>query len=209
MRQLAVILAIMLGLVGSASGKGFAAAPTMGFSAAAHAPPCVAKMSDSAPLQRTTTYVEVASWGGTRVTTVALFRYGKVVHRGVTNSRSGRLSIPYAVGDATVGWKVPVIVWMAKDGRQSHCFTSFTPTSPTPSAWCTASAQPANDGYAGDYDIYVASNQPYREATATDSSDTWYDETNGAGNANIRMWHQYAGERVRVTVGGAICYANI
>jgi hypothetical protein len=76
------------------------------------------------------------------------------------------------------------------------------------SPWCSASAAPANDGYSGDYDVYVKSNQPNETATASDSGDTWSHETNGSGSATIYLWHQSPGESIKVTVGGATCWTS-
>lgn len=76
----------------------------------------------------------------------------------------------------------------------------------TPSAaWCTATAAPSNDGYSGDYTVYVHSNQPYAAATASDATDKYSHETNATGTAHITLWHQYTGEHVTVTVGRARC----
>ena len=72
-------------------------------------------------------------------------------------------------------------------------------------ASCTATAGPANDGYATDVNVYVQSNQPYTEATASDATDTYSYETNGAGDAVIYLWHQSPGEPIAVTVGTARC----
>jgi hypothetical protein len=72
-------------------------------------------------------------------------------------------------------------------------------------AWCTASAAPSNDGYPGDYEVYVHSNQPDTSATASDSSDKWSDYTNSSGYAEIRLYHQSSGESITVTVGSARC----
>lgn len=92
--------------------------------------------------------------------------------------------------------------------------TTTKPPSPPPTAapppqapgpWCSASASPASDGFAGDDDVYVHSNRPYAEATASDSTDTYSYETNSTGSAIIYLWTQYAGERITVTVGGAHC----
>jgi hypothetical protein len=76
------------------------------------------------------------------------------------------------------------------------------------SPWCKASASPANDGYAGDYDVYVQSNQPNTTATASDSTDTWSHTTDSSGSATIYLWYQYAGESIKVTVGGATCWTS-
>ncbi|HEV2360427.1 MAG TPA: hypothetical protein VGS21_01870 [Acidimicrobiales bacterium] len=86
--------------------------------------------------------------------------------------------------------------------------TSPPTTAPSGGAWCRASASPAKDGYAGDYDIYVTSNVPYADATASSATDTYGYETNGSGSAAIYLWHQSAGEAVTVTVGGATCYTT-
>ncbi len=83
--------------------------------------------------------------------------------------------------------------------------TIAAPPPTTAGAWCTASAAPANDGYAGDYDVFVHSNQPYTEATASDATDTYSYETNATGYADIFLWTQFAGEHITVTVGAASC----
>lgn len=80
-----------------------------------------------------------------------------------------------------------------------------TTTTPSAGAWCTASASPSNDGYSGDYEIHVHSNQPYAKATASDSSDSWSRETDGSGYADIRLYYTSAGESVTVRVGNATC----
>jgi phosphatidylserine/phosphatidylglycerophosphate/cardiolipin synthase-like enzyme len=83
-----------------------------------------------------------------------------------------------------------------------------TPTTSTPTsggAWCRASASPANDGYSGDYNVDITSNQPYTEATASDSTDKWSDKTDGSGDVVIRLYYTTAGESITVTVGGATC----
>ena len=70
---------------------------------------------------------------------------------------------------------------------------------------CRATAAPANDGYPGDYEVDVSSNQPDQKATASDAGDTWSEYTNGSGSATIRLFHTSAGEAITVTVGGAQC----
>jgi cardiolipin synthase A/B len=79
--------------------------------------------------------------------------------------------------------------------------TGTTSTGP----WCQASAAPANDGYAGDYEVYVHSNQPGEKATASDAGDTYSYYTDESGYAVIDLWHTSPGETIRVTVGGAEC----
>ena len=70
---------------------------------------------------------------------------------------------------------------------------SGTPA-PASRPWCTASAAPANDRWAGDYDVYVKSNQPDRDATASDANDTWSYDTNGSGAATIYLWYTSPGD---------------
>jgi cardiolipin synthase A/B len=79
------------------------------------------------------------------------------------------------------------------------------PAAPPSAAWCTATASPANDGYPGDYDVSIHSNQPDAEATASDATDKYSHETDEAGSTYIKLWHQYAGEHITVTVGSAHC----
>jgi cardiolipin synthase len=117
----------------------------------------------------------------------------------------------------------PVYQTVASDFAGATVFTApapapstLTPTSPYPGttspattpasgASCQASASPANDGYSGDYDVDVTSNQPYTEATASDSTDKWSDETNGSGDVVIRLYYTSPGESITVTVGAATC----
>ncbi len=77
------------------------------------------------------------------------------------------------------------------------------------SDWCTATTAPANDGYPGDYDVYIHSDQPYEEATASDGTDTYSHETDAAGYTYVTLWHQYPGEHVEVTVGSARCSTTV
>jgi phosphatidylserine/phosphatidylglycerophosphate/cardiolipin synthase-like enzyme len=83
-----------------------------------------------------------------------------------------------------------------------------TPAATAPAssgASCQATAAPANDGYSGDYDVSVTSNQPDTKATASDATDTWSDDTNSSGSVVIVLYHGSPGESVTVTVGGATC----
>jgi phosphatidylserine/phosphatidylglycerophosphate/cardiolipin synthase-like enzyme len=86
--------------------------------------------------------------------------------------------------------------------------TPGAPPSTTPSTaggWCQASAAQANDGYSGDYDVYVHSNQPDEKATASDAGDTYSYDTDASGYAVIYLWNTSPGEAISVTVGGAMC----
>jgi hypothetical protein len=73
------------------------------------------------------------------------------------------------------------------------------------SATCTASATPANDGYRGDYDVSVTSNQPGQKATASDARDSWSGTTDAAGDVRILLYYVSPGEQITVTVGAAPC----
>jgi cardiolipin synthase len=97
----------------------------------------------------------------------------------------------------------PIAETVASDFAGATPFSSRPPN--TAGAWCRASASPANDGYAGDYDVYVHSNQPDEQATASDSGDTYSYDTDEAGYAVIDLWRTSPGETIRVTVGGATC----
>jgi cardiolipin synthase A/B len=103
----------------------------------------------------------------------------------------------------------PVYKTVASDFTGATIFTAPTPSpttsTPTSGAWCRANAAPANDGYSGDYDVTITSNQPNMEATASDSTDKWSDKTNGSGDVVIRLYYTSAGESITVTVGGASC----
>ncbi len=76
---------------------------------------------------------------------------------------------------------------------------------PSNGAWCEASAAPSNDGYPGDYEVYVHSNRPYKQATASDAGNTWSYGTDGSGYTDIRLYHTSPGMKITVTVDGASC----
>jgi cardiolipin synthase A/B len=106
----------------------------------------------------------------------------------------------------------PVYQTVASDFAGATVFTVPTPTpttsastTPASGARCQASASPADDGYSGDYDVDITSNQPYTEAKASDASNTWSDETNGSGDVVIKLYYTSPGESISVTVGAAMC----
>jgi hypothetical protein len=74
-------------------------------------------------------------------------------------------------------------------------------------AWCAATASPANDGYSGDYDVHISSDQPDQEAYASDAGDSYHAYTGASGATTITLWHTSPGETIRVTVGAASCSA--
>jgi hypothetical protein len=81
----------------------------------------------------------------------------------------------------------------------------FASPPPSSAVWCTASASPANDGYSGDYDVSVDSNQPDTTATASDATDSWSEDTNSSGDVVIVLYYTTPGEQITVTVGQATC----
>jgi hypothetical protein len=113
---------------------------------------------------------------------------------------SGRVSLAAAQKAIASNWMTAV--------KRLGLGPAATGTPAPASPWCTASASPANDGWAGDYDVYVSSNQPDRDATASDASDTWSHETDSTGSAVVYLWYQSPGESITVTVGGATCYTT-
>ena len=82
-----------------------------------------------------------------------------------------------------------------------------SPTTPPPSsgASCQATASASNDGYSGDYDVHINSNQPDQLATASDAGNKWSDYTNSSGYVDIRLYYTSPGELITVTVGAASC----
>jgi hypothetical protein len=143
----------------------------------------------------------------------------------------------YKIGKAPGGFQVTVEVSASDRGSTGDCATSFeqetiavvskpTPThvaaaAPTPSpatsptqadtgssgAWCTASASIYDAGY-DENNVYVNSNQPYTDATASADGDSWSYETNGSGYAEIYLNGPAPGAAITVTVGGATCYTS-
>jgi PKD repeat protein len=137
-------------------------------------------------------YRGTTSGGETLVTTGGCSGLGNVltcVDTGLTGGRTYyyEVSAVNAIGEGTRSNEV-----------------SATPTGTT-GPWCTATAAPANDGYPGDYNVVVHSNQPNTQATATDATDTWSQKTNASGYAKILLYHTSPGENITVTVGPATC----
>jgi hypothetical protein len=71
-------------------------------------------------------------------------------------------------------------------------------------AWCTATASVYNAEYNWN-NVYVNSNQPYTDATASADGYSWSYQTNGSGYAEIYLNGPPAGAEITVTVGGATC----
>lgn len=119
---------------------------------------------------------------------------------------------PYVL-DTDHGWMEIHPVWsMAVIGQTSspptstaHSAPPATSATPSASAYCEANAAPANDGYSGDYEVYVRSNQPHQKATASDAGDAWSGETDASGSASILLYHTSPGMTITVTVGDSSC----
>ncbi len=114
---------------------------------------------------------------------------------------------PYVL-DADHGWMEIHPVWAITVVGRSAVGAPAATTVAGALAWCRASAAPSADGYSGDYDVFIHSNQPDTEATATDAGDTWSHPTDGSGYADVRLWHTSPGEHISVTVGTASCSAT-
>ncbi len=105
----------------------------------------------------------------------------------------------------------PLVTTLESDFGGATAFRSGTGSPPPGTsppgggASCRASASASNDGYTGDYNVYVHSDLPDAKATASDSGDTYSHYTDSSGYAVIRLWHTSPGETIRVTVGGASC----
>lgn len=83
--------------------------------------------------------------------------------------------------------------------------TAYSPPAPSKSgAWCTATASVYNASR-DENNVYVHSNQPDQEATATADGYSHSYRTNGSGYALIYLNGPPPGARITVTVGGATC----
>jgi cardiolipin synthase len=74
-------------------------------------------------------------------------------------------------------------------------------------AWCTATASVYN-AQNDENNVYVHSNQPYQDATATADGYSHSYQTDGSGYALIYLNGPPPGARITVTVGGATCRAS-
>jgi hypothetical protein len=178
--------------------------------------PCSATVTRRHPPDDTTVGVRVSTTRWAHIVVTADFD-GKTRAKTGRADRSGQATIWYAIGRATPGYRVNVQVSVYRNGRRGTCSTWFTPRrarrhhrgggggSGGGGAWCSASASNANDGYPEDENVYITSNQPYTEATASSPGNTWSDETNGAGSVTILLYWTPAGDPISVTVGAASC----
>lgn len=85
---------------------------------------------------------------------------------------------------------------------------SPTPSGTPPSApWCWATASVYNAQY-DENNVYVHSNQPNRDATASADGHSWTEETNASGYTEIWLNGPPPGAEITVTVGGATCFTS-
>jgi phosphatidylserine/phosphatidylglycerophosphate/cardiolipin synthase-like enzyme len=83
--------------------------------------------------------------------------------------------------------------------------TAYSPPAPSKSgAWCTATAS-VYDASRDENNVYVHSNQPDQEATATADGYSHTYRTNGSGYALIYLNGPPSGARITATVGRATC----
>ncbi len=94
--------------------------------------------------------------------------------------------------------------WVTAYQKYMGTLPTFSPAPPV-GAWCQASAVLANDGYNGDYNVSITSNQPDQLATARDATDSWSDYTDSSGSVTILLYYTSPGEGITVTVGAATC----
>jgi phosphatidylserine/phosphatidylglycerophosphate/cardiolipin synthase-like enzyme len=95
---------------------------------------------------------------------------------------------------------------LAGDSADAAPYSPAAASSPAPAsgAWCTATASvySASDD---ENNVYVHSNEPYQNATATAGGYSHSYETNGSGYALIYLNGPPPGVQITVTVGGATC----
>ncbi|MHB8244854.1 MAG: hypothetical protein ACYDGN_05770 [Acidimicrobiales bacterium] len=141
------------------------------------------------------------------------YQYGICTGADIATPRIGaKITVtgPYVL-DTDHGWMEIHPVWSitvtGQASRNPHSANGLgqSPAPTASGAWCKASASPSNDGYSGDYQIYVRSNQPDRRARASDANDAWSDYTNSSGYAEIRLYLTSPGMTIHVTVGSASC----
>lgn len=122
---------------------------------------------------------------------------------------SGQLTLVAAQEDVASDWAAAYQQFVGSQPSSA----SPPNASPTPSgspasggsAYCTAAAASANDGYSGDYYVTVDSNQPHQKATASDAGDSWSATTDASGHVRVLLYHTSPGEQIEVTVGAASC----
>jgi hypothetical protein len=206
-----------------------AATPAAALTAApAPAPPgCTALVTHRHPADGTKVGISVTTAPGAGVTVVAYFPVGNRKKTARADS-TGLRTFWFQVGSATPGYRVKVSIRVSAHGQKRSCRTSFTPRQPPPpkpaptptaaaapapapkhqsGAWCTASVHSFMDSDHDEWlnDVYVHSNQPDTDATASGGGHSWSYYTNSSGYADIYLNGPPPGTLITVTVGGATC----
>jgi hypothetical protein len=173
----------------------------------AAAMPCSAKLTSRHPADGTSVRVTVRTWPSARVSITAHFPSGARTKTGRAG-RSGTKSVTYIIGRGAPARRDKVTVAVARGSHHGTCSTWFEPRAAArPRAWCTATASVYNAEYDWN-NVYVHSNPPRKDATASAAGYSWSYETNGSGYALIYLNGPPAGVRITVKVGPATCYAS-
>jgi hypothetical protein len=172
------------------------------------------------PIAGTKVGVIVSTAPGARIVVVAHFVTGD--HRKTARADgSGSRTFWYLLGNVLAGYRVYVTVRVSAHGQKTTSQMWFTPRSPPPppppkaahttappqhhsGAECSATASVYNAAE-NENNVYVNSNQPYTEATASADGYSWSRETNGSGYVEIWLNGPPPGASITVTVGGATC----
>jgi phosphatidylserine/phosphatidylglycerophosphate/cardiolipin synthase-like enzyme len=96
----------------------------------------------------------------------------------------------------------PISAILASDYAKATAYSP--PSASSPGAKCTATAS-VYDASRDENNVYVHSNRPDQEATATAGSYSHSYETDGSGYALIYLNGPAPGAKITVTVGGATC----
>jgi hypothetical protein len=176
-------------------------------------PSCSATVTNHYPKIGTSVGVKVHGLAGIRIRVIAHFKHGTAKKVGHANS-AGKQTFWYRLkSDTAPGYRVDVDVAVFRDKRAAYCSTWFTPQAKHHGgghgggAWCTATATVYNAQY-DENNVYVNSNQPYTDATASADGYSWSYETNDSGYALIYLNGPPPGAKITVTVGGATCYTS-
>jgi hypothetical protein len=177
-------------------------------SAAIH---CKASVSSRRPADDSAVGIHVKTVPAAHIRTAAHFKSASRIKRARAGA-SGRHTIWYRIGRATPGYRVRVSVLVFAGRQSASCTTWFTPRKAArhrrrPAAWCTATASVYNAQY-DENNVYVHSNQSYRDATASADGYSWSYETNGSGYAEIYLNGPPPGAAITVTVGAATCHTS-
>jgi hypothetical protein len=171
---------------------------------------CTASVTSRYPARGSRVGILIKTVPSAHIRATAHFKSGQRIERSRAAS-TGRQTIWYRVGAATPGFRVRVDVLVYGGRKSGSCSTWFAPRRTLrhrrPGAWCTATASV----YYAKYDwnnVYVHSNRPYTDATASADGYSWSYETNRSGYAEIYLNGPPPGARITVTVGAATCYTS-